>query len=395
MKNPLENSASYLSTLNLIPSPDDLNHAKGHYSENLAFCNQDATFKNPETKHAIVYAPLTQSVENGSNLPKRFSKKNSVSSCTIRKAVISGCLVAAAIIVLYLWFHIKLVNPLILEIFEIVPTTTETTKTSATAFKISTPVKSEWKVDYDLPTGIPVLRINADEMVEIKINIDCPLNKFALDLYVDSNLELVENFLIACGKNVAYFRVDGSLSLSDTDKLKANVPNAEKLELKASLKLEKGENILDIPEFIETKDADVRIKTVEISGFVTFDTLDELIEVVPLAEELTIKGGEICKSLQRPLKSSREACQTTWPILQKLSFVETQECRTMYDLIYSCWNMPNIETLQIRRCIISGPNAGYITGVLDKNRIMKVDFADNVCFDDTLQTVPFMCQDSP
>ncbi|CAL8126426.1 unnamed protein product [Orchesella dallaii] len=394
MKSPLETSSNDSSTLHLVSSCNDPKHefSAGGCADNYAFSNEDKeVFKKPSTNHVKVYAPLTQ-VENGPHLPRSSSEENIISSTTIRKAILSGCALAVAIIILYIWFHAKLANPMILEIFEIAPTTTEITKTNT--IQIATPIKSVWKVEYNLPNGIPVIRMNAQEMKDV-INIVCPPKTFALALYVDSNLEFVESFLKTCGKNVAYFRVDGNPSLSDTEQLKSYVQNAEELELKATLNLEKGEDILDNLDFIKTKNADDRIKTLEISGFVTFDTLTELVEVVPLAEELIITGGEVCKSLQRPLKSSRETCQTTWPILQKLRLMEIQECRAMYDLIYSCWNMPSIEILQIRRSIISNPNAAYITGVLDINRITKVDFADNVCFDDTLQTFPFMCQASP
>ncbi|ODM96178.1 hypothetical protein Ocin01_10503 [Orchesella cincta] len=399
MKSPLERSSNDSSIVNLITT-DDLNKGNGHYADNLAFSiPEDVAFTNPETKHVFVYAPLTQTADDdGLNRSTKPFEKYTLSSSTIKKAALSGCALAATIIILYLWIHVKLVNPLIVEIFEIAPTTT-TEKTVTSTIKILKPLKSEWKVEYNLPNGIPAIRMSAEEMKDIT-NIHCPSKTFALALYVDSNLELAETFLKTCGKNVAYFRVDGSPTISEIEQLKLYVPNAEKLELKANLKLEKGEQILDNPDFIKTKNSDDRIKTLEISGFVTFDDLTELVEVVPLAEELTIKGGEICKSLSRAssnsyIKSSKEACQITWPILQKLRIVETQDCRAMYDLIYSCWNMPSIETLQIRKSIINASNANYITGILDKNRITKVDFADNVCFDDTIQTVPFMCQASP
>lgn len=323
----------------------------------------------------------------------RIDGRQPISPWLFWRAVIAGCMLAASIIILYLWIHVQYINPMIVEIFKISPHSNAIPIPKINHLKLidPEPIKSKWRVDYDLPAGIPVIKLYARDMKNSE-KIVCPPGKFALALYLDSDSELAENWLKVCGPSVAYFRIDGNPTQGDVENLIVYIKDAQYLPLKVALRVEKGGILFNNPDFQRTMSSDEVIKSVEISGYATPKTIEELVDAVPYAEEITIKGNEVCKSLRRSLKSSCEVI--TWQVLQKLHIFDTEECRGLYDLIYSCWEMPLIETLQIRKSIISGPNSDYIKGILDRYRITKVDFADNTCFDETLQTYPFMCQAS-
>jgi len=407
----LNSTSSELHTIVIVQSPrlnpgDESKGKQGFYADNLAFEHEELITRNA----GEVYHRLSEPKRLNGTIPNHgqpISRQR-----LFLRAVISGCLLAISILMFYLWLHVRYVNPMITEITKAnpVPVTSSSSSLSSAssssllsraAFmsKISTfnvnIGKSSWSVDYDLPPGLRVLIVNAKDIYgEEKSDIICPLEKFALALKVESDAYLAENWLQACGDNVAYFRIDGDQSPVDIDRLIKYLKNANYLPLKASLNVEKGADILDNEDFQRTRKSDEIIRNVEISGYVTPQTIEKLVEVVPYAEELTIKGDAVCNSLKRSRQGSVEGCQLSWQVLQKLHIVETGACLGMFDLIYSCWDMPSIETLQVRKSSINDPNANFIKGILDKNRILRVDFADNVCFGNTLLDYPFMCQPS-
>lgn len=319
----------------------------------------------------------------------------------IWRAVIAGFILATCIILAYFWVHVQYINPMFVEVFKIHPAVTTTAPATIVNSKIgffkssTSPTKSTWVVEYDLPPGIPLIKLNAQD-VPAMTEITCPPQKFALALYVEnSDSVLAKDWLERCGRNVAYFRFDGNPISSDVDNsIEYFTEGAQYFPLRATLNLQKGEQIEDNPDFQKTLILYDDIKSVEMSGFVTPKTIEELQDAVPYAEELTIKGDDVCKSLRRSMRNSKDICQVSWEDLKKLRIIETQECKGMYDLIFSCWDMPKLQVLQIRKSIITSATANYIKSIIDSHRILKVDFADNVCYDDTLQIFPFMCQPS-
>jgi len=369
---------------------------RGYYADNLAFEHDELITRSASD----VYHQLSESTENLQNGSISISRPSTGRPLFCR-AVISGCLLAFSIVMFYLWVHVRYINPMISEIMEassVQVSSSSSLSRASLMSKINTFSNiqismSTWLVDYDLPDGVPVLKLSAKEIWK-KPDITCPPQKFALALYVQSDSYLAEDWLKDCGHNIAYFRVDGDPSADDIDRLVIYLNNANYLPLKGSLNIEKGGNIRDNEDFQKTKKSDEIIRNVVISGYVTPQTIEELVEAVPYAEELTIEGDAICSSLKRSRQSSKEGCQLSWHVLQKLHIIETGSCLGMFDLIYSCWDMPSIETLQVRKSNINDPNANYIKGILDKYRITRVDFADNVCFGNTLEDYPFMCQPS-
>lgn len=197
-----------------------------------------------------------------------------------------------------------------------------------------------------------------------------------------------------CGSKVLYFRMNSdNLEEHDVDRIVNYVPNAQYIPIKAEYHgVKDSYQLLSNSAFQQMVDKESNIITsLHLSGYVTSSNVRTLVDLVPFVEVLTLEGPELCSSLLRQLRVSQSACSITWNELRKLKINVINDCQRTFEFIDMCWNMPQLKRLEIEGTQLNPVNVRYIEDIIDKYRIMNVNFDHNVCAEEVLQTGAYMC----
>lgn len=252
-------------------------------------------------------------------------------------------------------------------------------------------LNSTWTTSYVLPKNISLLEIHSQSF---NFKSACPSEKFALVIHLATDLEKVESWMEKCGSKVLYFRMNSdNLEEHDVDRIVNYVPNAQYIPIKAEYHgVKDSYQLLSNSAFQQMVDKESNIITsLHLSGYVTSSNVRTLVDLVPFVEVLTLEGPELCSSLLRQLRVSQSACSITWNELRKLKINVINDCQRTFEFIDMCWNMPQLKRLEIEGTQLNPVNVRYIEDIIDKYRIMNVNFDHNVCAEEVLQTGAYMC----
>jgi hypothetical protein len=251
---------------------------------------------------------------------------------------------------------------------------------------------SSWKTSYDLP-DVPLLELHTSTLPGSDLVDLCPDGNFALVLYLESPISTFAPWMEKCGSFVTYFRVNGNPEIEDIEKIIKFVPNAQYIPIKAELRIAKDDDLLGDPEFQKVMEIDEKVvNSLAISGYMNPKMLRDVLKIAPFIEELTLEGTEICGSLVRPLgKFQKETCEVDWTELRKLKIVGVQGCFRTFDFIDMCWEMQNIYSLEVSGSHIDEATVRYIEDIIDRYRITKVHFEDNLCSAEIRKSHEYIC----